>query len=316
MAVSNKSTREQVVAYLNALHIWFKDNKLLLAKDLDIRLEKLDYTSRFFTKLLEFKDLSPQVARTLSNLFKGRGAQTTYTQTLLQQLAEALNIDPKEYAGRFEFNQYSEIKNIGLKLNIEYQSRKPRPGSADDSKLKIEFLKEDNEIYGRVEELIIEQCEDSIQGLMNGGLSGKAPKGWFEKILNFIESRHTSPNPVTFELVIVCKETDIKNPNNFVSLKKRLTRFKDRGLDRRFIIYLCIQNHIWLSPDFLLIDRKHLIFNWPRTLDKIKGVDRTQKGFLISNSFEAIQYFKDFYEKIILSKNKCILLQDYFEGIE
>lgn len=311
---ANNDIKKQIVKRMNALHLWFKDNQVSLSKELDIKLEKLHYTNNFFEKLLGYYGLLIHKARTLSNLFKGRGSQTTYALGLLKELGEVLNVDLEKDKERFAFKEYKELikGEVKLMLSDYFQASKPQ----NNTHLKLDLLEDDSHIYNLVTDLIIEESKSSVQALMNGGVGGKAPEGWHEKIYKFLKEKYESSNPVTFELVIVCKEEDFKNVVDLDTFKRNLAMVKKNGLEKIFKVYLCIQNHIWLSPDFMLIDRDYIVFNWPTTLDKMTSADRTQKGFLISGSFEAIQYFRDFYEKILLTKDKCILAQDYLKKMK
>lgn len=313
---SEKIISKAIVKYLNTLHLWFTEHKGVIANDLGMSSKNLDYTNSFFKKILRSKGVKPQGTRTLSNLFKGKGSLTWYSLTLLKNLVEILDIDVNEGPKDFEFKRYAEIKPEGLKLsNNSFSTFPDRLNFGKKTSVSIELIHGELAIYDTVGRLILEKSEHSIQGVTNGGLMGKAPNGWFEKILNYIKLKHNTSNPVTFEIVTICKKEDFENELEVWKIKNFLTTLRKENLQERIKRYVSIQNNTWLGPDFVLIDRKYLIFNWPLTLDKTQGADRTQVGFLISDSFEAIQYYKDFFEKIILDKERCVLLEDYLDKL-
>lgn len=167
--------------------------------------------------------------------------------------------------------------------------------------LTLKYLKGDDEIYNHGLDLIT-NCEHSIKALINGGIDGKAPKEWFERVSDFLKLRNLHHSkPVDFEIIILCTPEELKSEGKLTRMKTVQENLERLGIADRFIRRIVCQEVYWLGPDFLIIDSQHLILNWLIKYDRHTKSNTTHRGILISNP-EIVESFRRFFEQVIWEK--------------
>lgn len=291
---------------LVVFYLWLMDEKERYCDEFSLPESKIG-GEVFFKKLLshlKIEEIKPASSRMLSNVFRGKA--TTLTDQFSQNfqiLVARCNIPTKRYlTASLEVLSYSQFKKVVQKARVLTIGRTKILGKPKNG--KIEFFENGNAIYEKALELI-KNCEFSFKTLINGGIQGKAPEDWMNNVLNLLKQRNLDPaSALEFELVILCKEDELKDARIMELIKERQNKFEQFGVSHRIKRRLVVQKEYWLSPDFLIIDNTHLIINWIERFDPHTLSNRTHRGFVLSDSVELIQSFKNFYEKVIWIRGK------------
>lgn len=301
---------------LYLFYLWTEFNAVTLKAELNLHDVKSIGQESFFVKLItqrNFKGVDVSSAKQLSNAYMGKLVSVSVNvlskfamiNKLLQINKHKFYDALKDIASYSKYRERVRVRNSKQLIHLEKKSLHSR----------IVPLKGSNTIYGLALNLIKNHCQSSIKALINGGLVGKAPAGWFEEIAKFIKKRSgEGAESVDFELMILCSPSEKDSPQIYEMLHEIETKLNLLGIRDRFIRRIICQEEYWIGPDFLVIDNEYLIINWIDKLDRDKKNHRTNRGVLISYPRDVIQWYKDFFDKVVW--NKGLGYYEVFPGLK
>jgi len=290
-------------------YLWSQENKEYALTQLGINAKSIGTESYFKALINKLGVLEEISARRLSDIYSGKaknvGRPPTKALLKFQTLAKACSIPVLKYETKANSIQtYASYQKL-----ISESVRRIEPAlSATKTKRNhsIEYL-ESESIYDRSIDLI-EQSKMTVRVLINGGLAGKAPKGWRDRLFSFLKLRNNHViNAVEYHLVILCKKSELLDEILLKNIRTVNQQIMQLGISHRIERRVVLMDDYWFSPDFMIIDNEHLFINWRETLDPHTNSNTTHNGFLISDHHQLIQSYKNFYENVIWPRSKPLV---------